>query len=167
MPPPSLSLPACSRDLKRLNGFLRAQAHAYCDEIGIGHDSLGTDPNRFIRLTRPGDEAEAAAGREETREELEARMEVELSKELRAVSDKRVEGQEDVVAVGTAGWKQRYYDHKFGAGFERDKVKQAYGPHLPARTHARMHASAHMHAYTHVAQITHTCVHVRIHDTHH
>ena len=58
----------CRLKLMGLGPQDRQMAHAYCDELGLGHESRGEDPNRFLYITRPPseeDDDDAAAQSEQ------------------------------------------------------------------------------------------------------
>ncbi len=39
--------------MKQLSAAERAMVHRYAEELGLGHDSKGSEPNRYLELSRP------------------------------------------------------------------------------------------------------------------
>eukprot|EP00045_Choanoeca_perplexa_P015867 m.206175 g.206175 ORF g.206175 m.206175 type:complete len:1229 (+) comp17100_c0_seq1:60-3746(+) len=105
--------------LKGLNGYLRSLAHGYCDELGLKHESQGTDPNRFIMVARDDSD-------EDTDVEVSAgdAFNATLKEQMR--EDAIVPEHEDKIKLGSQGWRDRYYENKFGPEVDRRGIIQSY-----------------------------------------
>ena len=84
-----------------LNGYQRAMAHLYCEELGVTAQSKGSEPNREMWLIKKSDANESAATK--FKRELDALVKTRQTREI----------EEDAVMLGVPGWKQRYYARKF------------------------------------------------------
>eukprot|EP00053_Salpingoeca_punica_P011898 m.106094 g.106094 ORF g.106094 m.106094 type:complete len:1271 (-) comp15807_c0_seq2:863-4675(-) len=106
-----------------LNNADRAMVHGYCEELGLTHESYGEEPNRYIVVGRmPSSDDEDA---EDGKEDSDA-FEKEVKAMLRAKSDKKVEATPDEIKLGTDGWKERYYQTKFGPTLDRRALAKSY-----------------------------------------
>lgn len=92
-----------------LNGFQRAMAYQYCEELGVTYQNEGNEPNRYIVLFKPDDANESAA----------TKFKRQLSELIKQKST--MPEEEDRVRLGAPGWKKRYYDIKFAGLDEEDR----------------------------------------------
>lgn len=97
-------------ELKNLSNAERACAHEYCEELGLGHDSKGTEPNRYIVVSRSDMTDEDRS--QMTAEERKEHFSKALSTAIRDQNDKVADAQVDEVDLGRSGWKDRYYKTK-------------------------------------------------------
>ncbi|KAL1521516.1 hypothetical protein AB1Y20_021176 [Prymnesium parvum] len=96
-----------------LNGFQRAMAYQYCEELGVANKNEGTEPNRCIVMFKQDDANETAATKFK-------RQLSELIKQKNTLPE-----EEDQIQLGAPGWKKRYYDIKFAGLHEEDRVDVA------------------------------------------
>ena len=95
-----------------LNGYQRAMAHQYCEELGVTSESRGSDPNREVWIVKKGDSANESAA---------TKFKRELDKLIKTRNT--FEQEEDQVMLGVPGWKDRYYKRKF-EGVDAEGCKQ-------------------------------------------
>lgn len=93
--------------LSSINGFERAMAHQYCDELCLVHKTVGEGDDRHIRITRTHSALENANAADVFNDKIK--------QTLRGKGDEIAAAQEDSVMIGTDGWKTRYYSQKLGA----------------------------------------------------
>ena len=106
--------------LKDMNGYERAQAHAYCDELGLAHPTKGSDPHRYIQVEHKDDEEPNA---DMAPELLAEKFEARLKAEIMASNDAIAATMSDTVDLGRAGWKERYYAAKAPEGKAEDLAR--------------------------------------------
>eukprot|EP00040_Diaphanoeca_grandis_P030713 m.182203 g.182203 ORF g.182203 m.182203 type:complete len:1141 (-) comp32100_c0_seq5:140-3562(-) len=98
-----------SLPLKNLNGYERARAHDYAEELELSHKGKGEDPNRYIQIEFKNSYDTSA---EHTTEEKQDYFEQQLKSKIMAENDAVADTMTDTVELGKPGWKTRYYTEK-------------------------------------------------------
>lgn len=92
-----------------LSGMERRLAHQYCDELGLLHPTVGSEPHRTIVLSKKdGGGGGGADGRAPSAADFAAKLKG-LLRERGEIAEPT-----DEVELGREGWRERYYEQKLG-----------------------------------------------------